>query len=309
MSWKQIKTLAILILSLMNAVFLFLILQRHYRATHYDDDLVNSAIAVFRESELYVDRSFLLGKMESLPVYTGMMDPEALDTLPIVHAIARAGYTVHDEPGGIRCENAVGEFYFGDDFGFFYSEKGKYERPSDLLATERYLLLQEDNAERARAIGVVDAFLEKYEFFSAKSEYYDYEIAYDKVYSSGISYIVTLSQRIGDISLHEQICVMVSGGRVVCADGIFATQTPQTKEKAQTVDLVNLLFEEKAYLDAIYRAGGSFSYTPMVLTGVSYSYAVYFDAAGRFYLVPLCEIAYANGEVRTYNCVSGKLYS
>lgn len=102
---------------------------------------------------------------------------------------------------------------------------------------------------------------------------------------------------------------MVSGGRVVSADGIFATFVPTEREKAETVDIMNILFAEKAHLDAVYRAGGSFSYTPMVLTDVSYSYAVYFDTHGEFYFVPLCEVKYANGEARTYNCVSGKLYS
>ena len=56
MSWKKLKTFAIVMLVLMDAVFLFLILQRHDRATHYDDALIDSATAIFRESELYVDR-------------------------------------------------------------------------------------------------------------------------------------------------------------------------------------------------------------------------------------------------------------
>ena len=309
MSWKQIKTFAIVMLCVMNAVFLFLIMQRHYRASYYDDDLVDSALLVFRESELYVDRSFLSEKVVSLPVYVGTTDSQTLEDLAVVRAIAKAGYELHREPGGIRCENAVGEFYFGDDFGFYYIEKGRYDRPSDLLATERYILLKEDGADKLGALNVVASFLEKYDFLSAETVRYGYEIAYSEVYSSGVNYIVTLSQSIEGVPVCERICVMVSGGRVVSADGIFATEPPETKEKAEPVDLINILFEEKAYLDALYREGGSFSYTPMVLTDVSYSYAVYFDAAGSFYLVPLCEVGYANGETRTYNCVSGKLYS
>ena len=94
----------------------------------------------------------------------------------------------------------------------------------------------------------------------------------------------------------QGIIIGIYGGRVIL-------------EKAETVDLIDILFEEKAHLDEVYRANGSFSYTPMVLSEISYSYAVYFDASGSFYLVPLCEVRYAGGDVRTYNCVSGKLYS
>lgn len=309
MSWKKLKTFAIVMLVLMDAVFLFLILQRHDRATHYDDALIDSATAIFRESELYVDRAFLSKKHVSLPVYTGTSDPDAMLFSPVVSAIEKAGYEVKDEPGDIYCKNAVGEFYFGDDFGFYYAEKGRYDRPSDLLATERYIRLTEDNAYRQSSMRIVNTFLEKYAFLSAETARYGYEVAYTDVYSSGVNYIVTLSQSIEGVPVHERICVMVSGGRVVSADGIFATFVPTKREKAETVDIMNILFTEKAHLDAVYRAGGSFSYTPMVLTEVSYSYAVYFDTNGEFYFVPLCEVRYANGESRTYNCVSGKLYS
>ena len=165
MSWKKLKTFAIMALCLMNAIFIFLVFQRNYRSTHYEKNLINSVISVFRQSELYVDRLFLSEKVVSLPVYIGVTESsEMLSELPVVRAIEKAGYTIREAPGGIRCENAVGEFYFGDDFGFYYSEKGRYDRPSDLLATERYILLKEDGSNKAEALRVVDSFLKKYEF-------------------------------------------------------------------------------------------------------------------------------------------------
>ncbi len=309
MSWKKLKTFAIVVLCLMNLGFLFLIMQRNYRATHYEEELIDSVTNIFRESALYVDRSFLSGKVVSLPVYVGQTEQKASSELPVVCAIEKAGFELRKEPGGIRCENAVGEFYFGDDFGFYYMEKGRYDRPSELLTTERYILLKENTGSIADILHVVDIFLRRYEFLSEENSQYGYEIAYSEVYSSGVNYIVTLSQSINGVPVHEELCVMVSGGRVVSADGIFATESPVSREKAETVDIIDILFEEKAYLDAVYRENGSFAYTPMVLSDISYSYAVYFDAAGSFYLVPLCEVQYVNGDVRTYNCVSGKLYS
>ncbi len=309
MSWKQLKSLAIAVLIVMDAVFLFLVLQRNYLATHYDRALADSAIEVYRQSELYVDRSILSDRIVSLPVYTGITESGRLRELPVVKKITEMGYKLTDEPGGIRCENAVGEFYFAEDFGFYYREKGRYDRPSDLLATERYILLTEERGYKESALRVVQNFLEKYNFLSADGTHYGYDISYSDVYSSGVNYIVTLSQSIEGIPVHGDICVMVSGGRVVSADGVFATEAPVNREKAETVDLLNIFFAEKAALDEAYRAGGSFSYTPHVVSSVSYSYAVYFDAERNFYLVPLCEVKYVGGERRVYNCVSGKLYS
>ncbi len=309
MSWKQLRTFSIVILSMMNFVFLFLVIQRNYSATHYDQELVASAIAVFRQSELYVSGRQLSEPIVSLPVYCGKTEPAQLKETFVVQTLMKMGYHIEDEPGGIRCGNAVGEFHFADDFGFYYNERGRYDRPSDLLATERYIRLTEATAYKEIAIKTASAFLEKYGFLSSEESKKEYTISSTDVYSSGVNYIVTISQSLEDIPIQGNICMMVSGGRVVSADGIFATALPTEKQKAETVDLLNILFAEKAYLDEEYRAGGSISYKPRVLANISYSYAVYFDSEGAFYLIPLCKVSYIGGESRSYNCVSGKLYS
>ncbi len=304
MSWKRLKTFAIAILLVMNAIFLFLILQRNYRATHYDRDLIDSAIAVFRKSELYVGRSILSEETVSLPVYTGIVENGTLREHTIIRAIESEGFRVIDEPGGLRCKNAVGEFYFGNDFGFYYSELGRYDRPSDLLATERYILLSSDHGAKESARNTVKNFLEKYRFLSQEEPESDYEIAYSKVYSSGVNHIVTLSQRIDGVPIHGNISFLVSGGRVVSADGILVTRMPESRQRAETVDVLNILFAEKAYLDAREDI-----IAPRIVSDVSYAYAVYFDADEKFYLIPLCKVSYVGGDVSVYNCVSGKLYS
>ncbi len=309
MSWKNLKNFAIVLLLLMDITFLFLLIQRDYSAGHYESEQIDSAIEVFRKSELYVDRPYLSGPIVSLPVYTGKPGADSLSQTAVVRTLLSLGYRLSEEPGGIRCSNAVGDFYFGDDFSFYYTEKGRYDRPSDLLATERYIRLTEENDYRLGAIQVVDSFMDRYAFLSSGGREFGYEISFSEVYSSGVNYIVTLVQRIDGVPIHGEICVLVSGSRVLAADGVFVTSAPENRERAETMDLLNILFMEKAFLDARFRAGGSFSYTPMVLSEVEYCYAVYFDAQGSFYFVPLCTVRYMNGEVRSYNCVSGRLYS
>ncbi len=309
MSWRQLKNFALAVLLCMNLLFFLLILQRNQLSTHYDNDLIDSALEILHQSEIYVDRSLLEGRVASLPVYSGDVGEGKSLQMDIVSAVGKAGFTVTEEPGGYRCKNAIGEFYFSNDFGFYYSEKGRYDRPSDLLKSERYILIRENTEERLSVLRVVGSFLEKYAFLSTQDARYGYEVAYSAVYSSGVNYIVTLSQSVDGIPIHEEITVMVSGGRVVGADGVFVTAVPARRETAESVDLLNILFMEKAYVDELYREGGSFSYTPRVVGEIAYSYAVYFDDRDNFYLIPLCAVRYAGAETRIYNCVSGKLYS
>ncbi len=309
MSWKNLKIFAIILLLLMDISFLFLIVRRDYRSAHYNEEQIDAAINVFRKSELYIDRSFLTESIVSLPVYTGNTEQDSLAHTAVVRTLTAAGYRLSEEPGGLRCSNALGEFYFGDDFSFYYTEKGRYDRPSGLLATERYIHLTEGSTYRQEAMDVANGFMERYAFLSSGGEEFGYEISCSEAYSSGVNYIVTLTQRIDGVPIYGEICVLISGGRVVAADGIFVTSAPADRKKAETTDLINILFMEKAYLDEKFREGGSFSYTPMVLSEVSYAYAVYFDVEGTFYFVPLCTVRYTNGETRSYNCVSGKLYS
>jgi hypothetical protein len=306
-NWKKLKLFAIVLLLLMNGWFLFRIAQRNYSAMHYEKDLITASIGVFRKSELYVDRSFLEKPIRELPVYTGSVDENSEMLLAITHTLSNRGYQISKEINGVRFTDVIGEFYFGDDFSFYYKERAHYEMPSTLLATERYIRLTPENRYRQDAFRVASDFMSRY--LASGDERHGFRIFYSEVYSSGVNYIVTLTQRIDGVPIYGEICRLVSGGRVTAADGLFVTSTPTRKETAQTTDLVNILFMEKAFLDARYREGGSFSYTPMVLSKAVYSYAVYFDATGTFYFVPLCTVTYMNGETRSYNCVSGKLYS
>ncbi len=310
MSWKQLKTLAIAILVLMNGIFLFLISQRNHSASYYDEDLIDSALEVFHQSEMYVDRAFLSEKKPTFPVYSGVVPTGAnMRSLSVVKTIEKAGFSLLEESGGVRLTGKTAEFYFADDFEFHFFERGAYERPSDLLRSGRYVSLSEEDDAYEKALSASMAFFTQYGFLSDEAERLGYGIELREVFFSGSEQIVTFSQTIQGVLIHEEITLLVLGGKVAAADGVFASVMPASEESAELCDPLALLFLEKAYLDDRFRAEGGFAYTPMVLKALRYSYAVYFDAEGAFYLVPICEISYHGGESRTYNCVSGQLYS
>ena len=101
----------------MNAFFLYSLIERTHAVQYYDDKLIDSATEIFRESSLYVDRSFLTARQVSLPVYTGTVSDVFFDDLS--KKMESAGYTAEYGPGGMHFIGANDEYYIvreGEDY-------------------------------------------------------------------------------------------------------------------------------------------------------------------------------------------------
>ena len=303
MSWKHLKTLAIVILLMMDVIFVFNVAERKRAVAYYDDALIDSAITVLKESGLYVERSFLEEKKQNASVYVGKISADAFT--PIMAAMTEQGYTAEEEPGGLSFAGEKGRFFFGNDFLFTYYETGFTEAPSKLFSGRYYVVLTAEDEQTKVARSMVETFLDSYALCAVSKTKYAYDFDFLNFYYSGTDCIVHLSQKVGDFCVGDGIYLRISGGRVVAVDGTFAAIAPTEKANAESVGLMNILFAEKAYLDVPANKLDAY----YILAGVSYSYGLYFDANNTFYLIPLCDIAYQNGEIRTYNFISGKLYS
>lgn len=300
MSWKTLKTFAIVILLVIDSFFFMEIRGRVRAESHYDPSLIDSAVSVLHESELYVDRKFLAGKIVSLPVYAGESDAGTL-----ADAFLRAGYTGREEPLGTRYVGEDEEFFFGNDFSFFYFTKETEEKPSLLLRDGTYVRVGHDsmaeNAERA-----VYAFLRAHGIASKKRGQYGYVFQTAEVYVSGGTFIVHVMQFLDGLAIADGAYFLVEGDRVMAADGMLSPAAPSSRLKAETLDLMDILFIEKTILDERYRESGEVSRERRVLSSVTYFYEPYFGADGRFYLVPVCTLSYTDGKMSRYNLVSGK---
>ena len=305
MSWKNLKILAIVILIVMDSFFLFSLIKRTRSAWYYDAALIDSAISVFRESSFYVDRKFLSAKKASIPVYTGTVEKDFLSA--VSQTLSEAGYSVKTELGGTRFVGARGEFFLGNDFSFFYFENDRIEKPSAILSEGGYLR-QEAGVGVERFRQTAETFLKDNALFSSKKGL-GYEICYTDYYLSEDGCIVCVMQKLDGRDTENRIYQLIIEDRVVAADGSFAMADPDSKLSAETVGLMDILFSEKNYFDEEYKESGAVSRENRILSSVNYSYAVYFDADGRFYYVPICTVTYQNGESRAYNYVTGKLYS
>jgi|GEM_PF-2146611 hypothetical protein len=305
MSWKNLKILAIVILLVMDSFFLFSLIKRTRSARYYDGALIDSALSVFRESSFYVDRKFLSSRKASIPVYSGAVDEDSLST--VSQTLSGAGYSMKNEPGGTRFIGERGEFFLGNDFSFFYFENDRIERPSAILSDGGYLR-QETGAGVGRFRQTAEAFLKDHTLVSS-AKGFGYEICYTDYYLSEDGCIVCVMQELDGRDTENRIYLLIVEDRVVAADGSFAIAAPDSKLSAETVGLMDILFSEKNYFDEEYKESGEVSRKNRILSSVGYSYAVYFDADGRFYYVPICTVTYQNGESRAYNYVTGKLYS
>lgn len=302
MSWKHLKSFAIVILLVINVFFLCEIRSRVFAENHYDAALSRSAISVFRESELYVDERFLSEKIVSFPAYRGNSDDlSRLD--PIMEKLS---YHRQEAMNGIRYAGDEGAFFFGDDFSFSYFEKAGEQMPSEVLENGGDTLF-ENKQGASRAERAVRSFLSRHGLVRKNADQYAYEIQTETVYSSGENFVVRVKQCVGDLALFDGVDFLVRDGRIVAADGLFVPVTPNKRMKSETMGLMDILFEEKAFFDEQYRESGSVSRERRILSDVSYSYEAYLGTDGIFYFVPTCELSYSSGEVRRYNMVSGKI--
>ena len=183
MSWKHLKTLAIVILLMMDVIFVFNVAERKRAVAYYDDALIDSAITVLKESGLYVERSFLEEKKQNASVYVGKISADAFT--PIMAAMAEQGYTAEEEPGGLSFAGEKGRFFFGNDFLFTYYETGFTEAPSKLFSGRYYVVLTAEDEQTKVARSMVETFLDSYALRAVSKTKYAYDFDFLNFYYSG----------------------------------------------------------------------------------------------------------------------------
>ena len=300
MSWKNLKIFAIITLLVMDIVFAFCVIERKLSVLYYEDTLIDSALTVFSESGLQVDRSFLQQRKPRLAVYLGTSDTDVY--AKILPTMQQKGFSLQEDEGGIRLLGNSSAFFFGDDLTFSYVADQNQQTPSAILQ-EGFRTAVYDEEEIAQAMEIVSSFLNEFSLSSDGFSKYRYNIVCDAIYRMGDKKILHCVQYLDGMPLYEGFSLCIRDGQVVSADGTFALLLPNEKKTAENIGVMNVLFAEKSYIDALPEK------QTFIVSSISYSYGLYFDADGTFYLIPLCEITYTNGEKRTYNFVSGKIYS
>lgn len=300
MSWKNLKVFAIVTLLVMDIVFAVCVIERKVSVLYYKDSLIDSALTVFAESDLNVDPSFLKKRNLHPAVYLGT--PDTAMRKHLTRTMQEKGFSSEEDVGGIRFSGENGEFFLGDDLTFSYLADAESRSPSAMLK-EGFWIAVSDEESLVSATETVKTFLGDYGLLTDSFSKYRYEIICERIYRLGDQTVLRCIQYLDGMPLHNGFSLYLDGGAVVSADGTFALYSPNEKKSADNIGVMNVLFEEKSYIDTLTQD------LDFTLSSISYSYGLYFDADGTFYLIPLCEVTYTNGEKRTYNFVSGKLYS
>ena len=86
---------------------------------------------------------------------------------------------------------------------------------------------------------------------------------------------------------------------MISAKGEFSFIYPTEKIPADCIDMLNVVFSEKAYFKDSGNVGG-------IISDISYFYKVYDSAEGKRYFIPMCRVEYENTTNHSiYNLVSG----
>ena len=297
MNWRRLKVFAIAALLVLDAIFLGIIVERAYSASYYDAALVEDALSLYEAVGLHVDARFLKERIAEPGVLSGVYGEDAVGAMRAA-LTQRGGYLAIDVSNGTRFLGLYDELFIGNDFSFTYSYMSGTEMPLDLLAEGD--LMNVTSARYAEsAWTAVERFLQTKMMLPDATEKYAYAVKEKAIYAKDSDYIVCVEQSVNGLPLETEAYFLVRDGVVRSAEGVFATVLPTARETAETAGILELLFSERERL-----AGEEKN-----VSEISYSRAPYFDAKGRFYLVPLCRIAYDDGEEVIYNFISGKIYA
>ena len=93
MSWKNLKTFAIVVLLIMNVFFGTEVYRQYKRMNYYSEKEINSVTELLSESGIYVNEDILRAKKLSIPAYMRTSsDVELLSALRLFGNVSRRAF-------------------------------------------------------------------------------------------------------------------------------------------------------------------------------------------------------------------------
>ena len=295
MSWKNLKTLALVILIVLNVVFGVSVSVRYATVNYYSAEEKKLTKAILAESGITLPSSILSAKKRKLSAYSRNLSADELkETI---------GYLYYDKLTALN-ENVIEKFDV--------TPEGKME----LLYAGEMLPSEIMNSSVMSEVIRIDEYKDKYEdaanrFFNVKriakaranrgalkTELSLYRLM--RAAESDIS-IAVFTQSFGGMTGSGKLYVAFREESVISCEGELALLLPDVEMKTENADLVDLLFKEKRYFDSI----GGVETRKMTVSGIYYGYMQYFDG-GIAYYVPVCNILYSDGTLHGYFLTNGE---
>lgn len=292
MNWKNLKSFAIAVLLVLNAVFGILVYVRYIDENYYDKELTENMTALLAESDIVLARNALSAKIVKLNALMASSSPETvMNALELM-----SGASPEREGDAYVCH--VGDAVYSHDGERDFSYKRKASDSLDAIGAVSVANAEE---EGKRAAAAVWKFLSLDRVLSSDGKYKSGFICRDIRYSpSGSFFAAELVLAIGEFETDNVLTVYLRDDAPLMIEGKLPLAEPEGLGAVQEIGLFTVLLDEKEYVDTL-----SVKKT-RILSQISYSYITWYDMNGKFYFTPTCELRYESGELSHYDMITGE---
>lgn len=298
MNVKNLKIVIAAILTVANIFFIVMISLNFHHRNYYDRNTVEKAYNIIERDGMKISRGILERKQKKFYVYTGGMYISLFDDIISVY-----GELEKSSSGDVSVVSGEGRFVFHSDCTFDYTKDG--EDGNRLYEDMTLPDVSETGRIKKNAKKIIDNFLRTEDLskcFSNSKSSVKTDIEIEKILfdSSSVTYIVYGYQTFEKEKVSEEgVIFVIRNGEVISAKGEFSFIYPTEKIPADCIDMLNVVFSEKAYFKDSGNVGG-------IISDISYFYKVYDSAEGKRYFIPMCRVEYENTTNHSiYNLVSG----
>lgn len=301
MSWKNLKTFAIIVLLIMNVFFGTEVYRQYKRMNYYSEKEISSVTELLSESGIYVNEDILRAKKLSIPAYMRTSsDVELLSALRLFGNVSRSGekYIV---------SNGYKTWSFGNDGSFEYRSAENVSMPVSLIesGTVSAVFMIDEYTERLEAAmnGIIcfdniNALPANKGAKPSHAELYRLYTDRDTGY-----YVAMFLQYTDKMQTSQAFYLLIDeNGEVLSGEGSISLLLPNEKLKTDCVDLLTVFFDEKRWADAYFSSGKT---GRLLLSELYYSYDIYRLSDGSEYYVPTVNLIYSDGTVHSYNMIDG----
>ena len=335
MNWSKVKTVTIIILVAVN-IFFIINLRVQYVNTYLIDEKTRTDTAeLLGKADILISPDIIPDTRPNVKVYeNGYNEDYQQNIIKKITGSGTENCSWHMINNGTKCIiNSTGdEFEFSDTDRFDLTYRKNISLPympdADYLtafgaASET---VPDDDSRDCTMKRCIERFLFSGElnsgsFISASASGSSYSLVPDTVrYDTANDwYVVTAHEEIDGCPLYARgTTFVIKSGEVIYMTGELMLLDPVSSYTTELVDQINILFEEKAYIEAkrLYDSPtlsaddlhGTDDVSRIISLSVGYCVSWNSDRT-IFYLIPAWEIVYSDGSVRVRNAINGGIYA
>ena len=295
MKSRNLKIIAIVFILIIDIVFAVLISNRINYEQYYNSEDLNKLYSLLEESHIVLNNGLMSNKKVKINAYACRNDINALEE------IVKRNYKYSNL---VKSNNELSFDYENGNMMFTTESYIKYLDNDYLEESIEYLIQVNDISSE-----LINSLTKKVKDF----------LSYTKLQKDRLNrntekceivmkslnktrrgnYYLTFSQYFGTHEITSTLSVIISNDTIVKIQGDMFVLFPVEQLKTENASLIDILLSEKRYFD------NQFEQKTMTLYSIDYLYEFCYDGYSKYYLIPICNLTYTDGEVRQYDYVTG----